>query len=120
MVEKILWSRKWKLHPIFLPGKSHGQRNLVGYSPWGRKELDTTEHTHAVEGLKSKLNSLNFMNSRKLVKITDKSSGIYYHLCLIEFIHGMGSFLCPPNTLSAKKQIVIYKVFCVLFTWKTQ
>ena len=29
--------------PVFLPGKSHGQRNLVSYSPWGRKELDTTE-----------------------------------------------------------------------------
>ena len=28
---------------IFLPGKSHGQRSLVSYSPWGRKELDTTE-----------------------------------------------------------------------------
>ena len=27
---------------VFLPGKSHGQRSLVGYSPWGRKELDTT------------------------------------------------------------------------------
>ena len=29
--------------PVFLPGESHGQRNLVGYSPWGRKELDMTE-----------------------------------------------------------------------------
>ena len=29
--------------PVFLPGKSHGQRGLVGYSPWGSKELDTTE-----------------------------------------------------------------------------
>ena len=28
---------------VFLPGKSHGQRSLVGYSPWGRKELDMTE-----------------------------------------------------------------------------
>ena len=28
---------------VFLPGKSHGQRRLAGYSPWGRKELDTTE-----------------------------------------------------------------------------
>ena len=28
---------------VFLPGESHGQRSLVGYSPWGRKELDTTE-----------------------------------------------------------------------------
>ena len=32
--------------PIFLPGKSHGQRSLVSYSPWGGKELDTTERTH--------------------------------------------------------------------------
>ena len=35
--------------PGFLPGKSHGQRNLAGYSPWGPKELDMTErgtHTH--------------------------------------------------------------------------
>ena len=30
-------------HPVFLPGKSHGQRSLVGYSPWDRKELDTTK-----------------------------------------------------------------------------
>ena len=29
--------------PVLLPGKFHGRRNLVGYSPWGRKELDTTE-----------------------------------------------------------------------------
>ena len=33
---------------IFLPGKSHGRRRLVGYSPWGRKELDMTEHTHSL------------------------------------------------------------------------
>ena len=32
-----------QLTPVFLPGKSHGQRSLVGYSPWGRKESDTTE-----------------------------------------------------------------------------
>ena len=31
--------------PVFLPRESHGQRSLVGYSPWGRKELDTTEAT---------------------------------------------------------------------------
>ena len=31
---------------VLLPGKSHGQRSLVGYSPWGRKELDTTERLH--------------------------------------------------------------------------
>ena len=35
--------RKWQPTPVFLPGKSHGQRSLVGYSPWGHKESDTTE-----------------------------------------------------------------------------
>ena len=35
--------RKWQPTPVFLPGKSHGQKNLVGYSPWGNKELDMTE-----------------------------------------------------------------------------
>ena len=42
--EKIPWSRKWQPIPIFLPEKSHGQRSLAGYSPWGHKELDTTKH----------------------------------------------------------------------------
>ena len=32
--------------PVFLPGKSHGQRSLVGYTPWGSKESDTTERLH--------------------------------------------------------------------------
>ena len=32
--------------PVFLPGESHGRRSLVGYSPWGRKESDTTERLH--------------------------------------------------------------------------
>ena len=44
------WRRKWKPAPVFLPGKFHGQRSLVGYSPRGHKESDTTEcmsiHTH--------------------------------------------------------------------------
>ena len=35
--------RKWQSTSIFLPGEPHGQRSLVGYSPWGRKELDVTE-----------------------------------------------------------------------------
>ena len=37
--------RQWQPTPVLLPGKSHGQRSLVGYSPWGREELDTTEVT---------------------------------------------------------------------------
>ena len=38
--------QKWQSTPVLLPGKSHGQRSLVGYSLWGRKELDTTERLH--------------------------------------------------------------------------
>ena len=41
------WSRNWT-GVIFLPGKSHGQRSLVGYSPWGCKESDTTERVHSL------------------------------------------------------------------------
>ena len=37
------WRRKWQPTPVSLPGKSHGQRSLVGCSPWGRKESGTTE-----------------------------------------------------------------------------
>ena len=42
----LLWRRKWQSTPVLLPGKSHGQRSLVGYSSWGRKESDTTKQLH--------------------------------------------------------------------------
>ena len=49
------WRRRWHPTPVLLPGKSHGRRSLVGCSPWGRWESDTTEllhfhfHFHALE-----------------------------------------------------------------------
>ena len=42
-VRKIPWRREWQPTPVILPRESHGQRSLAGYSPWGHKELDTTE-----------------------------------------------------------------------------
>ena len=42
-VGKIPWRRKWQPTPVFMPGESHGQRSLVGYSPRGHKESDLTE-----------------------------------------------------------------------------
>ena len=39
----MLWRRKWQNTPVSLPGEFHGQRSLVGCSPWGHKELDMTE-----------------------------------------------------------------------------
>ena len=38
--------RNWQPTPAFLPGKSHGRRSLIGYSPWDRKESDTTKRLH--------------------------------------------------------------------------
>ena len=40
------WRRKWQPTPVLLPAKPHGWRSLVGNSPWGRKESDTTERLH--------------------------------------------------------------------------
>ena len=40
------WRRQWHPTPVLLPGKSQGWRSLVGYSPWGREESDTTEQLH--------------------------------------------------------------------------
>ena len=45
-VWKIPWRRKQQSTPVLLPGKSHGQRSLIGYSPWGCKESDMTEQLH--------------------------------------------------------------------------
>ena len=43
---KIPWRRAWQPAPVFLPGESPWTESLAGCSPWGLKELDTTEHTH--------------------------------------------------------------------------
>ena len=42
----MFWRRRWHPTPVLLPGKSHGRRSLVGCSPWGREESDTTEQPH--------------------------------------------------------------------------
>ena len=44
-VGKIPWRRAWQLIPVFLPRELHGQRSLVDYSPYGRKESDMTDVT---------------------------------------------------------------------------
>ena len=52
-IRKIPWKRKWQPSAVFLPGESHGQRNLEGYSLYGHKEMDTTEATlHACTDVK--------------------------------------------------------------------
>ena len=55
---KTPWRRVWQPAPVFLPGGSHGQRSLVGYSPWGLTESDTTEQLGTEQYL---INLLHFM-----------------------------------------------------------
>ena len=54
-VGKTTWRRAWQPTPVFLPGESHGQRSLVGYSPWGHKESNMTEwlstHTQPITNI---------------------------------------------------------------------
>ena len=47
-VRKIPWRRKQQPTPVLLPGKFHGWRSLIGYSPWRCKELDMTEQIHFI------------------------------------------------------------------------
>ena len=59
---KIPWSRKWQPPPVFLPGKSHGQRSLAGLSPWGHRVSDISEqlskHIHAHNSKELNINFL--------------------------------------------------------------
>ena len=45
-IGKIPWRRAWQPTPVVLPGEFHGLKSLVGYSPQGCQELDTTKHIH--------------------------------------------------------------------------
>ena len=56
-VWKIPWRRKWQCAPVFLPGESHGQRSLAGYSPWSGKEPDTTEHLSTISVVRISMSS---------------------------------------------------------------
>ena len=66
-VEKIPWSRKWQPTLVFLPGKLHEQRCLVGCSPWGLKELDATEHRHTHTHKHTVTACLTFWGTSKLL-----------------------------------------------------
>ena len=74
---KIPWRRSWQPTPIFLPGESHGQRSLAGYSTWGRKESDTTLHActvHRIEYGSKFIISFGMWMSRSLSTIWWKDS----------------------------------------------
>ena len=94
-VQKIPWRRKWQATPVFLPGKSHGQRSLVGYSQSGSKESDTTEwQAHTVNG-ESKAKSASLVCPVSLVaEIRHKPVFWAPHLILFLLYHiGIQSYI---------------------------
>ena len=74
-VGKISWRRKWQPTPVFLSGKAHGRRSLIGYSPWGRKESDTTERLYFLISIDNTLSNKN--DTFRLLLLKTVSCDIY-------------------------------------------
>ena len=66
-VRRIPWRREWQPTPVFLPGESHGQRSLAGYSPWGRRVGQTEQLTFPMSPRTSKKDSLCLHYSNNMV-----------------------------------------------------
>ena len=77
---QIPWRRAWQPTPVFLPGEPHGLRSLVGCSPRGCKELDTTEGPTHINSL-ARLNLVPFYNLRKFFSFTCSVAGVTNHCC---------------------------------------
>ena len=71
--QEVPWRRKWQPTPVFLPGKSHGRRSPVGYSPWGHKESDMTEPLHFIYTVFMKNVKSHKMSHSTLSKIFEKN-----------------------------------------------
>ena len=84
---KIPWRRKWQPTPVFLPGESHGQRSLVGGSPWGHKESDTSER-------------LNTLSSPGGQQDTWEQDSLFSYLCCLH-----NSAQCLPKRVGFYQQL---------------
>ena len=80
----------WQPAPVFLPGKSHGQRSLADYSPWGHKELDTTELQFTIQTYKPSF-------IKKIYLILD------VELCSEPFSH----FICDLLNIFSRLQLSV-------------
>ena len=95
-----IWRRAWQPSPVFFPGESHGQRSLVGYSPWGHKESDMTKGTLASVYIHTVICccwSLNFKcNSHFLLCTLLFSQFLVFisYLCVDGFL--LLLYVCPP------------------------
>ena len=124
-VRKILWGRKWQPTPVFLPGKSHGQRSLVGYSPRGHKDSDTAKYAHmhsypyvttgktialTIQTFVSKVMSLPFNTlSRLVIAFLPRSKRL-----LISWLHEPSAEILEPK----KQNLSLLPLFPLLLAMK--
>ena len=112
-VGKIPCRKKWQPTPVFLPGKSHGYRSLVGYRPWGRKESDTTEQLHFTSEHSQWCNSESLI-SRDFFIIPCTYIGIHrkINLNLSVIRNTEKHFLnCPKTYILSRKSISFYLAY---------
>ena len=94
--------------PVFLPGKFHGQRGLVGYSPWGLKDSDMTEHAHQT-----------YPNSQdhNFIELAFGTHNTFHHFALTEVaLWTWNSFLSPPSSY-LPNILCISAQFLRIFPW---
>ena len=104
-VGKIPWRREWQLTPVFLPGEFHGQRSLAGYSPWGRRESDTTEwlSTHVIffrEKLPFLGNLEYFLSGKEREKWKPRSFDLF-------------SYSLSPSLSSSGRELVTFHILSI-------
>ena len=95
---RFVWRSKWLPTPAFLPGKSHGQRSLVGYSPCGHKESDTTENSTTLK--MHKQNSRLFKTPTKTVSIVGFETQLFPQKPMLfgEMLKRWHEFCSPQTT----------------------
>ena len=92
---KIPWRRKWQPTPVFLPGKSHGPRNLVGYSPWGHKrvwhDLATKQQcalfTNEKHGIQQNKNLTNCLPPSEQQSLNSRPISILFFFFFFSILH---------------------------------
>ena len=113
------------LTPVLLPGKSHGQRSLVGYSPLGRKELDTTDRATSVLLLHAPLGCGSFSNFFFIIlRVWRNTPHIYYIMLYYRLLLTLAYGLLGgrPQRLIAvfitsHQGNMLYDLMLVLITW---
>ena len=130
-VRKISWRREWQPTPVFLPGKFHGQRSLVGYDQRGRKQWNRTEglththtHTHTHTGIarenlsggKTK-EQRRCMDSREAIKIRHKWKTRQKRLSIPCFIFNI--FLTVPGLSCGMQDLLLQDEASLTTTFQT-